>query len=174
MLGWPGGLLRAVPAWLWVVMALGLWGGWQRHQATSQAKARAQAEQTAALATAAEAAQRRVREAENRINNKARKATDDAHRLAAVAAADADAARTELERLRLALPSATAASGASAPATPASGPDAATTDRVVAACAAELVAVATNADACGARLSGLQAWVRAVLPDATTDQPPDK
>ena len=52
MLALAGGLLRGVPAWLWVVLALAAWGGWQRHQATSQTKARAAAEQAAAVATA--------------------------------------------------------------------------------------------------------------------------
>jgi hypothetical protein len=157
------GLLRVVPVWAWALAAVLAWGGWQRHQATSQTKARAAAEQAAAVATATEQAQRQARATEQALNTRARKATDAAHHQARTAAAAAAAARAELERLRAVLPPAAAASAAAADPGATGGADAATAGPIVAQCAAQLVAVATDADACGATLIGLQGWVRAVL-----------
>lgn len=125
---------------------------------------------------AAEVAQRQARAVERQLEDRARRATDDAHRRVAAAAAAAADARAELERLRVALgPGGSASGGASAPATPASGPDGAATSAVAAACAGRLVAVAGDADACSARLGGLQQWVRAVIgpeqPDGLVARP---
>lgn len=157
------GLLRVVPVWAWALAALLAWGGWQRHQAKTQTAARAVAEQQAAVAKATAAAQADARERERLINTNAKRATDAADQKRQAAQAAAAGARAELDRLRNAL-AAAPTGGASAPAGAASGPDGSASFRaVVAECAGRLVEVAADSDACGAQLSGLQGWVRAVI-----------
>lgn len=108
-------LLRRVPAWAWVVLAVLAWGAWQRHQAKSierkhtQAVAAAAAERETKLqADAAETARRL--DAQKGI-------TDDARKQYKALASDADRARAAEQRLRAQLAALAANPGPSNPAT---------------------------------------------------------
>lgn len=114
------GLLRAVPAWAWVVIAALAYGSWQHHRATAagqqlleQHQAAAQAQAQAASAALSETVRRM--EAQHAIAQQAR--TEAAS--AAAAAADL---RVAADRLRARLAAATASPSASGPAAAARGP----------------------------------------------------
>ena len=118
------------------------------------------AQQKATIAADVAAAERRAREAEQLMADGARKAADTYAKQIHKARTDADGARTELERLRdtLGTPRDAAQDAAAA-----AGADDATRARIVVGrCAATLQAMAATADACEARLSGLQDWIKAV------------
>ena len=160
-------LLRGVPVWALAVAAALAWGGWQRHRAITATEARAQIEQTAAVAQATAAAEAAARASEAATADAVRRAYDDTRtKLARVERAAADL-RDDGERLRSAVE--VYASGACAPGDAASAPGRADGASVVAGrlavvvreCAAALSTVAAVADRDGARLEGLQAYVRA-------------
>lgn len=160
-------ILKAVPAWVWVVVAVLAWGGWQRHRAISAAEARAHAEQAAAVHAATAAAQAAARASEAALNESARRAADAYQANLSRVRRDADAVRSERDRLLDAV-----ATAGTCPASPgaaaASGVDAAAGLReVVRQCVGALAQVAEAADASDARLTGLQDYVRAVLPSAS-------
>lgn len=155
-------ILKAVPVWVWVVVAVLAWGGWQRHRAINATEARAQAEQAAAVHAATAAAQAAARASEAALNDSARRAADAYQANLSRVRRDADAVRSERDRLLDAV-----ATAGTCPANPgaaaASGVDAAAGLRaVVRECVAALAQVAEAADASDARLSGLQDYVRAV------------
>jgi hypothetical protein len=113
-------ILRRVPPWVWVLIGVLAWGGWQRHQARSierkhtQAVAAAAAERETKLqADAAETARRLA--AQKGI-------TDDARKQAQTLAADALRARTAEQQLRARLAAYTANAGASHPAAASGSP----------------------------------------------------
>lgn len=156
------GVLRAVPLWAWALAAALAWGGWQRHRAISATEAKAQAEQAAAVHAATAAAQAAARASEAALNESARRAADAYQANLSRARRDADAVRTERDRLLDAV-----ATSGTCPASPsaaaASGVDAAAGLRaVVRECVAALAQVAEAADASDARLTGLQDYVRAI------------
>lgn len=98
-------VLRAIPAWAWVLAALLAWGGWQRHQAHAAAAAlQHQTEEAAAARVrAAEAAAtetaRRVT-AQKGITDDAQTALDAARRSAGSVAANAARLRAQLAAAR--------------------------------------------------------------------------
>lgn len=147
-------ILRRVPAWLWVVLALLAWGGWQRHQARSierehtEAVAAAAAEREAKLqADAAETARRLHAQKE---------ITDDARKKAQALAADAQRARDAEQRLRARLAAIAAHPGAGNPAPADGSPPASETSALLAdmlgRCGARVRELAEYADA--ARAAG--------------------
>lgn len=161
------GLLRRVPMWVWLVLALAGYVGalhWRAGQAEQLAA------QHAARADAAEATAHQLasaRDAEAALNTATRKAADDYRTRLAQARRTADLVRDERDRLLVAVDQAPAACAAGASAATAGGTDGAAVLRVVVReCTAALSQVAEAADACDARLSGLQAYVRAVVPPA--------
>lgn len=106
-------ILRRVPVWVWVVLALLAWGGFQRHSAKAAERKASQLREAVVQREAAEAkaaADQRAAQLEAQ-----RKVIDDATQRAAREAADAATARTALQRLRASL-AAGAANAASAPA----------------------------------------------------------
>lgn len=155
-------VLRLVPWWAWLVGALLAWGAYQRHHAQAETRRTAQAEQAAAVHAATAQAERQARAQEQAFADNARSAAD-AYRqnLARVQRTAADT-RNQLDGLLNAAGSAAACPagpGASAPGR-ADGATAVLT--VLRECAAALQTVAAAADADGARLSGLQAYVQAI------------
>ncbi len=154
---------RAVPVWVWIVVACLAWGGWQRHQAKTQERAAAAAEQRAAVEKATADAQALARQTEQQWAANVRSAADAYTANLTRARAGADAARSELDRLRavVAGTAAAPASGSASGAAAAGGSDGAAQLRVVVGqCAAALQALAGHADQCEARVKGLQDYVR--------------
>lgn len=147
-------LLRRVPPWLWVLLAVLAWGGWQRHQAKrierqhTQAVAQAAAERETKLqADAAETARRL--DAQKGI-------ADDARKQAKTLDTDAERARAAEQRLRAQIAALTANSGTSDPAATDGGQAAGQTVTVLAdmlsRCGRRVRELAEYADA--ARTSG--------------------
>lgn len=149
------------------------WHAWDKSRAESAAYAAGQAEVQAkwdqerieqqALALLAEQAAR----AEEQRRTKAAQEAMNAHRKQAQRArADADAAGSELERLRDALAARDAAArGGEAGSDAGAGcvVDAGATERkLLGSCASALTAMAEDFDVVSGRLRGLQAWVRGV------------
>lgn len=156
-------LLRGVPVMAWALVACLAWGGWQRHQAKTQERATAAAEQRAAVEAATAAAEARARQTEQQWADSTRKASDAYTANLTRARAGADAARSELDRLRAVVggTAAAPASGSASGAAAAGGSDGAAQLRlVVGECAAAVSEVAAHADRCEARLKGLQDYVR--------------
>ena len=159
------GLLRGVPILVWVVIACLAWGGYQRHNAKTQTSARAAAEQAAAVQAVAAAEQAKAREREAELNEATRKAADAYRSDLARRAAAAAAVRADRDRLFDAVAATPGACPAGPPSATASGVDGAASLRIVVReCAAALQTVAEAADAAGARLTGLQDYVRATRP----------
>ena len=163
-------LLRRVPLWAWLVLAMAAyvahlhWRAAQSAQEAADALARATAAESAANHLAA------ARDTEAALNAAARKVTDDYQARLAHTRRTADAVRDERARLLVAVDQAAAAGTACPSAAPASAPDGAAGLRVVVGqCAAALSQVAEAADACDARLSGLQAYVRATIGAGRSD-----
>jgi hypothetical protein len=157
------GLARAVPVWVWALAALLAWGGFQKHRAAGATREAAVAEMRAEVATATGRAEAEARQREYEIATTAQEAADAYRSNLARAQRAAAGARTELDRLRLAAataaPACSAGAGASAP----SGThDAAGLLHVLGECGAALQTMAADAGADAARLSGLQAYVRAI------------
>lgn len=156
-----------VPVLVWVLVACLAWGGWQRHRATSATKAAAVAEQRAAVESATAAAEALARQTEQQWAANARSAADAYTANLTRARAGADAARSELDRLRAAVAgtAAAAASGSASGPAAAGGSDGAAQLRIVVGqCAAALQELAGTADRCEARVKGLQDYVRATRP----------
>jgi len=153
-----------IPAQVKVVIALALaavtfaagWGAAARSYRTDIAELHAlQVEQQAA-------AERQARAAEQTMADNARSAADAYSKNLRRARAAVAGARTELDGLRDAV-AAVPACAAASPAGAASGADGTAGLRVVVGqCATALSQVAEAADACDARLSGLQDYVRAI------------
>lgn len=156
-------ILRVVPVWAWVIAAALAWGGWQRHRAITATEARAQIEQTAAVAKATAAAQAAARASEQAIHRQTQEVTNAYAAKVSRARRDADALRTERDRLLDAVRDTPGACAPGAGASAASGADGAAGLRaVLGACAQSVSELAAAADADAARLSALQAYVRAI------------
>lgn len=156
-------ILRFVPVWVWAVVALLAWGGFQRHSATQATKAAAAASQAAAVHAAAAEGERQARQLEQTYATNVQKASNAyAQNLRRARAAAADT-RSELDRLRdaaaVAAPSCAAGPGAAASA----GADAAAGLRqVLGSCAQSLSELAAAADADAARVTALQDYIKAI------------
>lgn len=158
-------LLRAVPIWVWALVACLAWGGIQHKRATYQTAKRAAAEQAAAVQAVAAAEQAAAREREAALSEATRKAADAYRAELSRRAAAAAAVRADRDRLLDAVATTAGASAPGAGASAASGADGAAGLRVVVReCAAALSQVAASADACDARLMGLQDYVKAIQP----------
>jgi len=156
-------ILRGVPVVVWALVACLAWGGWQRHQAKTQERAAAAAEQRAAVESATAQAEALARQTEQQWAANARSAADAYTANLTRARAGADAARSELDRLRAAVAGTAAApaSGSASGAAAAGGSDGAAGLRIVVGqCAAALQALAGTADQCDARVKGLQDYIR--------------
>lgn len=163
-------IFTAVPWWAWAAAAVLAWGGWQRHTATVAARQAEQAKASAAAHAAAADAERRARNLEQTYTANVRSAADAYAVNMQAARAAADRARSGLDGLRHAVAAIPACPAASDP-TPAGRADATAGLRlVVGECAAALSQVAEAADACDARLTGLQGYVRAT--QQQKDPPP--
>lgn len=166
-------LLGRLPIWAWAIAALLAWGGWNRLQARHAAADAAAAAASARDHAAAAQGEREARAIEQQRARVAQEKADAYARERQRAAAAAADARTELDRLRDALAAASAAGAASSPAGSAGGADGASRARlVVGECSAALHAVAEAADTCDAKLTGLQEWVRGVLPSSPSRESP--
>lgn len=167
-------LLRAVPWWAWLAIALAAWGSWQRHTATVATRQAEQAKASAALRAAAAQAERQARQLEQTYTANVRSAADAYATNMQAARAAADRARVGLDGLRVAAATAPAACPAASDPTASGRADgAAGLRRVVAECAAALQEVAAAADAADTRVSGLQAYIRAIgaAPPASASAP---
>lgn len=164
-------LLRAVPVWVWAFAAVLAWGAFQKHSATRATRAAEQAAAAASAHAAAAKAERAQRDIEQQAQDRARRAADAYATTITQARRAASAAGAERDRLRDAI---AASGGACAPSSGASAAGrvdaAAGLRRVLGECASALSAVAEAADADAAKLSGLQAYVRAVVPAASGAQ----
>lgn len=158
-------IARAVPVWVWVVVACLAWGGWQRHRATSATKAAAAAEQRAAVESATAQAEALARQTEQQWAANARSAADAYTANLNRARAGADAARSELDRLRTAVAgTASPASGSASSPGAACSPDGTAAYRaVIGECAGAVQALAAALDSERARLRGLQDYVSGVV-----------
>jgi signal transduction histidine kinase len=158
-------LLRGVPVLVWVVVVALVWGGIQHRRAGSQAKARAVAEQAAAVAAATEQAQAAAREREQALSEATRKAADDYRTTLAAAQRRAAGLRDERDRLLDAVAATPQACPARPGAAAASGVDGTAGLRIVVAeCITALQQVAEAADTSDAKLRGLQDYVKATRP----------
>ena len=138
------GFFRIVPPWVWLVVALVGWGGYQRYRANSAAAIYQHAQIEAAKATEAALAEN-IRETARRLAEQ-QKATQNAEIQTAKARAAAGAASAAADRLRERLVAISAAS-ASAPHSAAAGASApAGIAGILSACADRYSAVAGIAD----------------------------
>lgn len=158
-------LAGRAPVLVCVLAAMLAWGGWNRWQAQRHEAAAAVATANARAQAEAVRLERQAREIEQQRATKAQEQADAYAKQRRMDAAAAAGARAELDRLRDALASVPGPSAAASDAAAASGVDGAAGARIVVReCAATAVALAEAADACEARLSGLQGWVRAMIP----------
>lgn len=159
------GLLRAVPVWAWALAALLAWGAFQKHRATSATEQSERAKAAAVIATKTAEAEKAEREREFQFAEATRKAADAYAKNVARQQAAAAGARADLDSLRDAIAS---APGPACPASSAArGPDADGAFReLFGSCAANLQALAQEADRLEAKLTGLQDYVRSVTPPA--------
>lgn len=156
------GLLRIVPVWAWALAALLAWGAFQKHQATKATREAEQATAAAVIASSKAQAEQAARDQEFQFAEAARKAADAYRQNVARQQAAAAGARNELDSLRSAIantPAEPACASASAP----RGVDAAGTFReLFGNCAANLQALAAEADRLKASVTGLQEHIRSV------------
>lgn len=171
------GVLRAVPVWAWALAAVLAWGAFQKHRATSATQKAAEAQQAAAVHAAAAAEQAKAREIEHQLSTRAKEAADVYQANLAAARSRERGARTELERLRIAIAndaagSCSAAPGASAPGRADAAPP---VHAVLGSCASALQELAGIADEDATRLKALQDYVIAIgaasAPQPRKDQP---
>jgi hypothetical protein len=149
-------LAHALGAALLAAAALAGVQTWRLHNLQTE-----RAEERAELHAERADAEARARQAEQLMADGARKAADQYAKQITRVRIDADASRSELERLRdtIGVPARDAVQDAAA----AAGADDATRARIVVGqCSASLQAMAATADQCEARLSGLQDWAKAV------------
>lgn len=168
---WPGLLsgalkiIRAVPVWVWVVVAIAAWGAFQKSAATRATKAAEQAKASAQQHAATSEAERKAREIEARLADQSRKAADAYNAQVTAARRSAAAARTELDRVRDAI---AATPGFCPPANGAAatgGTDGtANLRQVLRECVGTVQTLAEAADADAAKLTGLQDYVRSIKP----------
>lgn len=160
-------VVNAVPAWIWLVVALLGWGAWQRHQAGVQAEAAKNAHSTALLSAARAQAEADARALEHKLSVNARKAADEqARRLAQTRAAAADAA-AELERLRNIIQATGPAASNTDSNTSAcrrSDDAAATYRQLFGACASAFAGMGRDAENLADQVAGLQGYIRATVP----------
>lgn len=158
-------IARTVPVWAWALAAVLAWGGLQRHQAKTQERAAAVANERAAVEKATAAAEAQARQTEQQWAANARSAADAYNANLARARAGADAARSELDRLRTAVAgTASPASGSASSPGAACSPDGTAAYRaVIGECAGAVQALAAALDSERARLRGLQDYVSGVV-----------
>jgi hypothetical protein len=165
-------IFRAVPIWAWALTACLAWGGFQKFRATRATKAAAVAEQRAAVEEATAKAEAAARQREQQLTTATQEAADAYRSNLAAAQRTAAAARTERDRLLVALdaaplcradPSASAAGGADA---------AARVRQVLGECVGAVQTLAEAADADAQRVMGLQGYLTAIgaasAPNPTT------
>jgi predicted negative regulator of RcsB-dependent stress response len=144
------GIVRVVPIWVWVLVAVLAWGGYQKWSATRATKAATEAVERAAAEASA-------REDEQKFAIAAREASNAYAKNTAAVRRAAIAARTERDKLLndfanvQACPSATAASGVDGTAA---------MRAVLGSCTGTLQELAETADTDAARLKALQDFVR--------------
>lgn len=155
------GILRVVPIWAWALIAVLAWGGFQKHRATSATKAAAAAEQRAAVEEATAKAEAATRQIEHQLATEVEEAANAYRANLAISQRAAAAARSELERLRLAIARDAQASTARPGASAASGADGApAVHTVLGECAGALQAMGELATQDARRLEGLQDYVK--------------
>lgn len=159
------GIVRAVPFWVWALVACLAWGGFQHQRAGYLATKRAAAEQAAAVQAVAATEQAKAREREAALSEATRKAADAYRSDLARRGAAAAAVRADRDRLLDAVAAAPGACPAGPGASAAGGADGAAALRVVVReCSAALSQVAEALDRETSRLKGLQDYVRAIGP----------
>lgn len=155
-------ILRAVPIWAWALAAVLAWGAFQKHRATSATQKAAEAQQAAAVHAATAQEQAKAREKEHQFTTRTQEAADAYRSNLAAAQRAAATARTERDRLLVALdaaplcrpdPGASASSGADA---------AARVRQVLGECAGAVQTLAEAADADANRVRGLQGHLIAI------------
>lgn len=163
------GVFRLVPPWVWLVVALVGWGGYQRYRANSAAAVYQQAQIEAAKATEAALAEN-IRETARRLAEQV-KATEDAQAKTTKARADAGAAGAAAARLRERLDALRAASAPAGnpPAAAASG--AAGPADLLAACADRYSSVAASADRAVIAGQACEAHYRALIVNPPQGKP---
>lgn len=151
-------ILRAVPVWAWALAAVLAWGAFQKHRATSATKKAAEAQQAAAVHAATAAEQAKAREAEHQLSTRAKEASDVYQANLAAARSRERGARTELERLRVAIANDAAGSCPASPGASATGgADAASpVHAVLGSCAGAIQELGRIAEEEAIRLKGLQ------------------
>lgn len=165
-------IARGIPIWVWALVACLAWGGYQHHRAGAQATKRAAAEKAAAVQAVAAAEQAKARAQEQAWTTATLEAADAYRSNLALAQRRAAAVRTERDRLFDAVAASPGTCAAAPGAAAASGTDATAALRVVVReCATALSQVAEAADAGDARLSGLQAYIRATQIGAIAPSP---
>lgn len=154
-------IFRAVPFWAWAIAACLAWGGFQKFRATRATKAAAVAEQRAAVEEATAKAEAATRQIEHQLATEVEEATNAYRANLALSQRAAAAARSELERLRVAIARDAQASTASPGSTAASGADGApAVHTVLGECAGALQAMGELATQDARRLEGLQDYVK--------------
>lgn len=155
-------LATKVPWWVYALAAFLAWGAYQRHDATTQRAARAAAEQAAAVHAATAAEQEKARAREHELTAALQEVQDDYRKkLADAQRRSAGAIRTARDQLldaTAAVPACPARPSASAPV----GVDGTTALRqVVRECSGVVQALESDVETVAAKLTGLQAYVRA-------------